>query len=235
MADSGAWVDIMAGTQDFGPGIVDAAKRSSSSTRDISQGKTTLEALQGLTDERLAAVLGEAIDLDPRGMCNIVDGVAGGLDASTARRQLMMRELSDCEWANTLLAAVSQGTSEAAKSHVLSAAGDQERLCAALRGLPYAEKLALLEGQDSEIVHTTGRPWVRVISDMLEQEPEATKTALCREIVRNGVPASRYSELLVQISLHSSIDVICMIVEAAGSTALATSLCQYAQLQVQQR
>eukprot|EP00727_Mastigamoeba_balamuthi_P001578 m51a1_g11417 hypothetical protein (716) ;mRNA; r:4544-9569 len=234
MADSGAWVDIMAGTQAFGPGIVDAAKRSSSSARDISQDKATREALQGLTDERLAAVLGEAIDLDPHGMCDIVDSIAGGLDASTARRQLMMRELSDCEWINTLLAAVPKGTSEAARSLVLSAAGGQERLRAALRGLPYAEKLALLEGQDSEIDRTTGRPWARVISDMLEQEPEATRTALCREIVRNGVPASRYSELLNEISLHSSIDVICMIIEAAGSTAMATSLCQHAKLQVQQ-
>eukprot|EP00727_Mastigamoeba_balamuthi_P001724 m51a1_g11549 hypothetical protein (296) ;mRNA; r:2039-13148 len=128
MANAGAWVDIMAGTQAFGPGIVDAAKRSSSSARDISQDKATREALQGLSDERLVAVLGKAIDLDPHGMCDVVDSVAGGLDASTARRQLMMRELSDCD----------------------------------------------------------------------------------------------------------SIDVICMIVEAAGSTALATSLCQHAQLQVQQ-
>eukprot|EP00727_Mastigamoeba_balamuthi_P000109 m51a1_g10095 hypothetical protein (709) ;mRNA; r:46150-51316 len=94
VAGSGRWVDIVRGAHSFGQGIVEAAKKASA-TRDVALDRAALQALEAMTREQWAAVARQAIELEPRGMCEVVDSVAGGLDASPARRHLLMRMLHD--------------------------------------------------------------------------------------------------------------------------------------------
>eukprot|EP00727_Mastigamoeba_balamuthi_P000110 m51a1_g10096 hypothetical protein (1017) ;mRNA; r:59709-65883 len=88
------WVDIARGAHAFGAGIVEAAKKVSA-TRDVALDRAALQALESMTQEQWAVVARQAIELEPRGMCEVVDSVAGGLDVNPARRHLLMRSLSD--------------------------------------------------------------------------------------------------------------------------------------------
>eukprot|EP00727_Mastigamoeba_balamuthi_P014781 m51a1_g9929 putative caspase-like protein (3025) ;mRNA; r:20035-47715 len=230
-AGEGRWVDIARGAQAFGAGIVEAAKRASA-TRDVAQDSAATEALEGMTPKQWATVLRQAIDLDPQGMRDVVDSVAGGLDASPARRQRLMRDISD----SALVSALSEVPTDAQRaweepSLVLGAGGDEERLRRALQDLPYQRKLemadmglhkalqrqGLVEETDKEdaVVQATGKPWVALVSQMLAQAPDATRSALSREIASHGVPGTRYSDMLRAISNRNTAAAITAIREAS--------------------
>eukprot|EP00727_Mastigamoeba_balamuthi_P000117 m51a1_g10101 hypothetical protein (1161) ;mRNA; f:98223-103926 len=147
-AVSARWVDIAHGAQAFGAGIVEAAKKATA-TRDIDIDRAALQALQSMTREQWATVARQAIELEPRGMGDVVDSVAGGLDASPARRHLLMRSLSDAALVNALLAAepAKGGWREREAALVLGAGADKERLRQALEELSYQRKLQLLDAQ----------------------------------------------------------------------------------------
>eukprot|EP00727_Mastigamoeba_balamuthi_P012581 m51a1_g7946 hypothetical protein (1783) ;mRNA; r:122200-148804 len=197
-AASGRWVDIARGSEAFGAGIVEAAKRAPAATRDVAQDRAALAALEAMTRGQWEAVALQAIELDPRGMSPVVDSVAGGLDASPARGQLLARALSDGALIDTLAAAAptsERGWREREAPLVLGARGDGERLRRALQELPYQRKLQLLDAQlgldqrgieqlgempleDKELVtQAAGRPWVGVLSRMLAQAPDTTRAS----------------------------------------------------------
>eukprot|EP00727_Mastigamoeba_balamuthi_P013383 m51a1_g8668 hypothetical protein (1056) ;mRNA; r:113474-118996 len=134
--------------QAFGEGIVEAAKKASA-TRDVAPDHTALSALEAMSREQWARVARQAIELDPLGMCSVVDGVAGGLESSPARLQKLVRELSDSSLISALAsssATAQRGLGEQREvSLELSVGGDQERLRSLLWGLPYHRKLQLLD------------------------------------------------------------------------------------------
>eukprot|EP00727_Mastigamoeba_balamuthi_P000112 m51a1_g10098 hypothetical protein (1144) ;mRNA; f:72034-77554 len=167
-AEGERWVDIARGAHAFGQGIVEAAKKASAS-RDVALDTAALQALESMTREQWAAVARQAIELEPRGMCEVLDSVAGGLDASPARRHLLMRSLSDAALVNALLAAESNWREHEA-ALVLDAGGDKEKLRGALKELPYQRKLQLLyapqsitggskEVSDKTAEETASRSW----------------------------------------------------------------------------
>eukprot|EP00727_Mastigamoeba_balamuthi_P000116 m51a1_g10100 hypothetical protein (1055) ;mRNA; f:87354-96328 len=141
------WVDIARGAQAFGVGIVEASKKASA-TRDMAIDRAALQALEAMTREQWAAVARQAIELEPRGMCDVVDSVAGGLDTSPARRHLLMRSLCDTALVNALLATESNWRVREAEL-VQGAGGDTARLRQALEALPYLRKLQLLDATRS--------------------------------------------------------------------------------------
>eukprot|EP00727_Mastigamoeba_balamuthi_P000119 m51a1_g10103 hypothetical protein (901) ;mRNA; r:106009-112112 len=147
-AECERWVDIAHGAQAFGAGIVEAAKKASA-TRDIDIDRAALQALESMTREQWAAVARQAIELEPCGMCDVVDSVAGGLDTSPARRHLLMRSLSDAALINALLASESNWREREAE--LIGSGSDKARLRQALEALPYQRKLQLLELGDQQI------------------------------------------------------------------------------------
>eukprot|EP00727_Mastigamoeba_balamuthi_P013320 m51a1_g8610 hypothetical protein (732) ;mRNA; r:209089-220641 len=148
-----------------------------------------LQALESMTREQWAAVARQAIELDPRGMCGVVDSVAGGLDASPARRLEAMRKLCDTALVNALLANQAPGARgwrEREASMVLRAGGDTARLRQELEELPYQRKLQLLDAQmvvgrvddthQRDVQNNLGedlsqKPWV---TRMLQAAPDVT-------------------------------------------------------------
>eukprot|EP00727_Mastigamoeba_balamuthi_P013311 m51a1_g8602 hypothetical protein (1236) ;mRNA; r:160372-185436 len=138
------WVDIARGAQGFGAGIAEAAKKASA-TRDVALDRAALQALEGMTREQWAAVARQAIELEPRGMGEVVDSVAGGLDASPARRRLLLRSLCDAAIDSAILSAGASTRDWATRDLALALAAGGKGLREALRGLTTQRKLQLLD------------------------------------------------------------------------------------------
>eukprot|EP00727_Mastigamoeba_balamuthi_P000111 m51a1_g10097 hypothetical protein (1023) ;mRNA; f:66344-71469 len=158
-----------------------------------------------------------AIELEPLGMGKVLDSVAGGLDASPARRLRVMRNLCNTALVNTLLGTPVSGASgwrgiEA--SMVLRTGGDKAKLRKELEALPYQRKLQLLDAQlgvtdagvDStsrdvaeipnipekdkeQIFVQSQQPWVGVLSQMLQQAPDSLSN-------------QQWLQLLIQVIKH---------------------------------
>eukprot|EP00727_Mastigamoeba_balamuthi_P013312 m51a1_g8603 hypothetical protein (717) ;mRNA; f:186493-188783 len=219
------WVDIARGAQGFGAGIAEAAKKASA-TRDVALDRAALQALEGMTREQWAAVARQAIELEPRGMGEVVDSVAGGLDASPARRRLLLRSLSDAALDSTLLslyAGISaRGWASREPTVALTFPGDRDSHRHALRGLKSLQKLELIETlQDNGDSREKRRldewePWVGVLIQMLAQAPDVARSVLSNEIAQSGLDNSGYCTMLEAIAYSSAARAIVAILEASS-------------------
>eukprot|EP00727_Mastigamoeba_balamuthi_P000633 m51a1_g10567 hypothetical protein (1243) ;mRNA; f:34094-40343 len=202
--ECGRWGVIARGAQGFGAGIVEAASKATA-TRDVGAGerKAALDALGAVTGEQWAAVAAKAIALDPRGMRALVDRATGGLGASDSRRRQLLRRVSD-----------------SALSLLMGAAGDREKLHEAVQELPLQRKMELLEEAGQETGEVVARPWVRVLSAMLAEAPDATRAAVSAEVVRHGLGDSRLRGMLEDIAVRGMAEAVSAISDAAGTAGL---------------
>eukprot|EP00727_Mastigamoeba_balamuthi_P000431 m51a1_g10385 hypothetical protein (1731) ;mRNA; f:78140-88176 len=199
-AGSARWVDISRGAQAFGTDIVEAAHRASA-TRDVARDAEAPAALEAMTRDRWVAVVRQAVELDPRGMCGVVDTAAGGLHASPERIARLMRDLSDSSLASILAsspASARRGWNEQEGSLALGSGGDQERLQRALRELPYRRKLELLDAQQTAAEQTADNSRTaehkEVVSELLDGSGD--DSVLCAEYVLSLLPDAKLCDIL---------------------------------------
>eukprot|EP00727_Mastigamoeba_balamuthi_P003397 m51a1_g13054 hypothetical protein (317) ;mRNA; r:1104-2892 len=173
-----------------------------------------------MTRDRWVAVVRQAVELDPRGMCGVVDTAAGGLHASPERIARLMRDLSDSSLASILAsspASARRGWNEQEGSLALGSGGDQERLQRALRELPYRRKLELLDAQQTAAEQTADnsrtaehKEVVSALSPQLEKwsskyayctspkllDGSGDDSVLCAEYVLSLLPDAKLCDIL---------------------------------------